>query len=49
MISKYCSAVGLDQNGDGNVYVTDALKAIFNNSGSAGGIIDKLFRKIFGK
>lgn len=49
MISKYGSAVGLDQNGDGNVDVADAIKAISNKSGSAGGIIGGLFSKIFGK
>ena len=47
MISKYYNIVRLDQNG--NFDVADAIKAISNISGSAGGIIDKLFRKIFGK
>ena len=49
MVSKYGGSIGLDQNGDGNVDVADALDAISKKSGSTGGIIGGLFGKIFGK
>ena len=43
-ISKYGGQFGLDQDGDGQVAVNDALEAISKKSGGLSGLLGKLFR-----
>ena len=44
-ISKYGGMFGLDQDGDGQVGMSDAISAVTKNSGGLGGILGKLFGK----
>ena len=42
-ISKYGGMVGLDQDGDGQVGMSDAISAVTKNSGGLGGLLGGLF------
>jgi hypothetical protein len=42
-ISKYGSQFGLDQDGDGQVGISDAVAAVSKKSGGLGGLLGKLF------
>jgi Bacterial protein of unknown function (DUF937) len=42
-VSKYGGQFGLDQDGDGQVGMGDAISAVTKNSGGLGGILGKLF------
>jgi len=42
-VSKYGGMLGLDQDGDGTVGMSDAIAAVTNKSGGIGGIFGKLF------
>lgn len=42
-ISKYGGQFGLDQDGDGQVGMSDAVAAVSNKSGGLGGLLGKLF------
>lgn len=44
-ISKYGGQFGLDQDGDGQVGINDAVAAVSKNSGGLGGLLGKLFGK----
>ncbi len=44
-ISKYGSQFGLDQDGDGQVGISDAVAAVTKKSGGFGGLLGKLFGK----
>ena len=44
-ISKYGGQFGLDQDGDGQVGISDAVAAVSKNSGGLGGLLGKLFGK----
>lgn len=44
-ISKYGGQFGLDQDGDGQVGISDAVAAISKKSGGLGGLLGKLFGK----
>lgn len=44
-ISKYGSQFGLDQDGDGQVGISDAVAAVSKKSGGLGGLLGKLFGK----
>lgn len=44
-ISKYGGQFGLDQDGDGQVGISDAVAAVTKNSGGLGGLVGKLFGK----
>ena len=44
MVSKYGSMVGLDQNGDGKIDMSDATAAI-EKKGGFGALLGKLFGK----
>jgi hypothetical protein len=44
-ISKYGGQFGLDQDGDGQVGLSDAVAAVSNKSGGIGGFLGKLFGK----
>ena len=44
-ISKYGGQFGLDQDGDGQVGMSDAVAAISKKSGGLGGLLGKLFGK----
>jgi hypothetical protein len=44
-ISKYGGQFGLDQDGDGQVGMSDAVAAVTKNSGGLGGLLGKLFGK----
>lgn len=44
-ISKYGGQFGLDQDGDGQVGINDAVAAVSNKSGGLGGLLGKLFGK----
>ena len=44
-ISKYGGQFGLDQDGDGQVGISDAVAAVTKNSGGLGGLFGKLFGK----
>ena len=45
MVSKYGGQFGLDQDGDGQVGMSDAVAAISKKSGGLGGLLGKLFGK----
>lgn len=42
-VSKYGGMLGLDQDGDGTVGMSDAIASVSNKSGGIGGIFGKLF------
>ncbi len=44
-VSKYGGQFGLDQDGDGQVGMSDAIAAVSKNSGGFGGLLSKLFGK----
>lgn len=44
-ISKYGGQFGLDQDGDGQVGISDAVEAISKKTGGLGGLLGKLFGK----
>ncbi len=44
-ISKYGGQFGLDQDGDGQVGISDAVAAVSKKSGGLGGLLGKLFGK----
>lgn len=44
-ISKYGGQFGLDQDGDGQVGISDAVAAVTKKSGGLGGFLGKLFGK----
>ena len=44
-ISKYGGRLGLDQDGDGQVGMSDAIAAVTNKSGGLGGLLGKIFGK----
>lgn len=44
-ISKYGGQFGLDQDGDGQININDAVAAISKKSGGLGGILGKIFGK----
>lgn len=44
-ISKYGGQLGLDQNADGKVDLSDAMSAVTKNGGGIGGLFSKLFGK----
>jgi len=44
-VTKYGGQLGLDQNADGKVDMSDAMEAVTNNSGGIGGLFGKLFGK----
>lgn len=44
-VSKYGGQLGLDQDGDGQVGMSDAISAVSKNSGGLGGLLGKLFGK----
>ena len=44
-ISKYGGQFGLDQDGDGQVSISDAVAAVSKKSGGLGGLLGKLFGK----
>lgn len=44
-ISKYGGQFGLDQDGDGQVGLSDAVAAVTKSSGGLGGLLGKLFGK----
>jgi hypothetical protein len=44
-VSKYGGQFGLDQDGDGQVGMNDAISAVSKNSGGIGGLLGKLFGK----
>lgn len=44
-ISKYGGQFGLDQDGDGQIGISDAVAAVSKNSGGLAGIFGKLFGK----
>lgn len=44
-ISKYGTQFGLDQDGDGQVGISDAVAAVSKKSGGLGGLLGKLFGK----
>lgn len=45
MVTKYGGMVGLDQDGDGQVGMSDAVAAVTKKSGGLGGLLGKLFGK----
>jgi hypothetical protein len=45
MVTKYGGMVGLDQDGDGQVGISDAVAAVTKKSGGLGGLLGKLFGK----
>ncbi len=45
MVTKYGGQFGLDQDGDGQVGMSDAVAAVTKNSGGLGGLLGKLFGK----
>ena len=45
MVTKYGGMVGLDQDGDGQVGMSDAIAAVSGKSGGLGGLLGKLFGK----
>ena len=45
MVTKYGGQFGLDQDGDGQVGMSDAVAAISKKSGGIGGLLGKLFGK----
>lgn len=44
-VSKCGEALGLDQNGDGQVGINEAISAVSKNSGGLGSLLGKLFGK----
>ena len=42
-VSKYGGQFGLDQDGDGQVGMSDAISAVTKKSGGLGGLLGKLF------
>lgn len=44
-VSKYGGQFGLDQDGDGQVGMSDAISAVSKNSGGLGGLLGKFFGK----
>lgn len=42
-VSKYGGQFGLDQDGDGQVGMNDAIAAVSKNSGGIGGLLNKFF------
>lgn len=44
-VSKYGAQFGLDQDGDGQVGMSDAISAVSKNSGGIGGLLGKIFGK----
>ena len=44
-VSKYGGSLGLDQDGDGQVGISDAISAVTKKSGGLGGFLGKLFGK----
>ena len=42
-VSKYGGMLGLDQDGDGQVGMSDAISAVTKKSGGLGGLLGKLF------
>jgi hypothetical protein len=42
-VSKYGGMFGLDQDGDGQVGMSDAISAVTKKSGGLGGLLGKLF------
>lgn len=45
MVTKYGEQFGLDQDGDGQVGMSDAVAAVTKKSGGLGGLLGKLFGK----
>ena len=45
MVTKYGGQLGLDQDGDGQVGISDAVAAVSKKSGGLGGLLGKLFGK----
>lgn len=45
MVQKYGGQFGLDQDGDGQVGISDAVAAVSGKSGGLGGLLGKLFGK----
>ena len=45
LVSKYGGQFGLDQDGDGQVGMSDAVAAVSKKSGGLGGLLGKLFGK----
>ncbi len=45
MLSKYGGQFGLDQDGDGQVGISDAVSAVTKNSDGLGGLLGKIFGK----
>jgi hypothetical protein len=45
MMTKYGRQFGLDQDGDGQVGMSDAISAVSGKSGGLGGLLGKLFGK----
>ena len=45
LVSKYGGKLGLDQDGDGQVGMSDAVAAVTKKSGGLGGLLGKLFGK----
>ena len=45
MVTKYGGQFGLDQDGDGQVGMSDAVAAVSKKSGGLGGLLGKLFGK----
>ena len=45
MVTKYGGQFGLDQDGDGQVGMSDAVAAVTKKSGGLGGLLGKLFGK----
>lgn len=45
MVTKYGGQFGLDQDGDGQVGISDAVAAVSGKSGGLGGLLGKLFGK----
>lgn len=45
MVNKYGGQFGLDQDGDGQVGISDAVAAVSGKSGGLGGLLGKLFGK----
>jgi len=45
MVNKYGGQFGLDQDGDGQVGMSDAVAAVSKKSGGLGGLLGKLFGK----
>lgn len=45
MVTKYGGQFGLDQDGDGQVNMNDAVAAVSKKSGGLGGLLGKLFGK----